>query len=282
MIVDASIIIPTHNRIEMLKSLLESISYSTVFPLEVVVVDDGSDKEIASEINIAEYPFRLEIIRNSVSKGPSKTRNIGARHSRGSILVFTDDDCIVDKTWFETLVSTLQNSETMLGGIGGTIHAYEKDIFSRYYEVDRIFEPSSNDKNHPKRMPYLVAANCAVKRDIFMKAGGFDEDIKIASSDDWVMSLRIAKMGYFFEKEAAAVVWHQFRTGLENFYRTFYIYGLGARYVAEQYLISIKFKNFRHICAEYKKYRKANITFFDSFRFVLLTRPLSHRLWRCE
>lgn len=231
-----SVIIATHNRLSMLKDLLDSLSKMSALPGEVIIVDDGSEIVVSSHINTKKYPYTMKILRNSIPQGPAKTRNIGVHHSKGDIIAFTDDDCIVEKEWLNYLYDNLKNSNEKLGGVGGKVKAYNEDIFSRYYEINSILEPRAHDRNHPNRIPYLVTANCAIKRDAFMRAGGFDEKIKKAGGEDCAMSMRMAKIGYYFEKEERAVIKHRFKKGFRNLYRTFYWYGKGGRYVVDRYL----------------------------------------------
>ena len=233
---DASVIVATHNRLSMLKDLLDSLSKMSAFPGEVIIVDDGSEKVVSSHVNTEKYPYSIKTIRNSIPQGPAKTRNIGVHNSKGDIIAFTDDDCIVEKQWLNSLYKTLKKSKEKLGGVGGKVKAYNNDIFSRYYEFNSILEPRPHDRDHPHRIPYLVTANCAIKRDAFMRAGGFDEKIKKAGGEDCAMSMRMAKIGYYFEKEERAVINHRFKKGFRNMFRTFFWYGKGGRYVVDRYL----------------------------------------------
>jgi GT2 family glycosyltransferase len=97
--------------------------------------------------------------------------------------------------------------------------AHDSDIFSRYYEFHRILEPRPHDAQHPDRIPYLVTANCAIRRTAFMRAGGFDERLPLAGGEDAALSIRMVKRGYFLERVPDAVVRHRFRRGLRDFAR---------------------------------------------------------------
>lgn len=50
------------------------------------------------------------------------------------------------------------------------------------------------------------------------------------------MSMRMAKIGYYFEKDDQAIVQHRFKKEFRNLFRTFYWYGKGGRYVVDRYL----------------------------------------------
>ncbi len=207
-----------------------------MLPTEVVIADDGSLPAVDS-LSLADgRPFAVRVLRNDRSLGPAAARNRAAHASRGDILLFTDDDCVVHERWVEQHVLALERGDDQLGGTGGRVLARDRDVVSRYCEFHGILEPKPHDREHPSRIPYLVTANCAVWRKAFMRAGGFDEGIEIAGGEDVAFSMRLAKRGYAFERAVDAVVWHRFRPGLREFYRTFYRYGLGGRYVVDRYL----------------------------------------------
>lgn len=231
-----SIIVATRNRHHLLRELLASLAADSSPSVEVVIVDDASDTGVSGQLSPLSVPFRLRILRNETTVGPGSSRNRGVHYSRGDVLLFTDDDCVVERGWIRALAGALQNGDSELGGVGGRVLARDTDVFSRYFEFHRILEPRPHDRAHPGRIPYLVTANCAIRRDAFMRAGGFDGRIPKAGGEDAAVSMRLAKAGYHFEHVPSAVVQHRFRPGLVDFARTFYRYGLGGRYVVDRYL----------------------------------------------
>lgn len=226
----------TRDRPALLKELIESIGRSAVVPMEVVIADDGSSPPVDGPSLSEGRPFAVRVVRSDRSQGPAKARNRAVHASRGDILLFTDDDCVVHERWVEQHALALQRGGDALGGTGGRVLARDRDVVSRYCEFHGILEAKPHDRAHPARIPYLVTANCAVWRTAFMRAGGFDEGLAIAGGEDVAFSMRLAKRGYVFERAVDAVVWHRFRPGLREFYRTFYRYGLGGRYVVDRYL----------------------------------------------
>ncbi len=229
-----TVVIPTHNRPEMLSDLLSSLLECDPLPDEVVVVDDGSTVPV--RIDEMQWPFRFQLLRQDQSRGPGTARNLGVHSSRGDIILFTDDDCLVDPGWVGAHRKRLENAEPALGGLGGRVRARGNDLFSRYYEFHRILEPRPHDAAAPERIPYLVTANCAVTRRAFMKAGGFDGRIPTAGGEDAALAIRMVKQGFHLERNLSAVVTHRYRASLADFARTFYRYGLGGRYVVDRYL----------------------------------------------
>jgi GT2 family glycosyltransferase len=235
-VASASVIVASRDRAGPLLELLASLAAATPLPGEVVVVDDGSVAPVAASLPSQTWPFRLHILRNESSSGPASARNRAVHASRGDLLLFTDDDCVVDPQWVAALASSLATTDRQLGGVGGRVLARDSDVYSRYLEFHRVLEPRPHDASRPDCIPYLVTANCAVRRDAFMRAGGFDEAIRFAGGEDAALSMRLAKSGFHFQRQPAAIVRHRFRPGVRAMARMFYQYGKGGRYVVDRYL----------------------------------------------
>lgn len=84
-----SIIVPSYNRNEEIKALLESLKQQTLYNFEVVIVDDCSKTPVS--VN-EEYPFEVKVIRNNPNVGAAQSRNVGANHASREWLLFLDDD----------------------------------------------------------------------------------------------------------------------------------------------------------------------------------------------
>ena len=100
----ASVVIPTYNRIDSLRRLLESLDRQTLKPecYEVIVVDDGSIYD-PGEVTNQPYRFALTYLRQE-NRGATIARNFGAQQTRGEVLVFIDDDIAVTEKTLEALV----------------------------------------------------------------------------------------------------------------------------------------------------------------------------------
>lgn len=86
-----SVVIPTHNRAELLDTALRSVFSQTYRDFEVIVVDDGSIDHTYDVV--ARYGDRVRYIYQE-SQGPSRARNAGILASSGSYVAFLDDDDI--------------------------------------------------------------------------------------------------------------------------------------------------------------------------------------------
>jgi len=89
MTVLVSVVIPSRDRPELVAWAVQSVLDQDV-PVEVIVIDDGSDPALVAEGPLGDS--RVQIVRNEVSQGPTKARNIGLRASTGEYVAFLDDD----------------------------------------------------------------------------------------------------------------------------------------------------------------------------------------------
>ena len=93
-----SVVIPTYNRKDMLREALNSLAQQT-YPtdrFEIIVVDDGST-DGTDQIAAVAFPFTLRYFWQT-NQGDATARNLGARQSQADILVFLDDDILVEPT----------------------------------------------------------------------------------------------------------------------------------------------------------------------------------------
>jgi glycosyltransferase involved in cell wall biosynthesis len=87
----ASVIIPTHNRAEMLRRAIASALAQTFTDIELIVVSDGSSDHTAEVVESFADP-RLCFLRHDTARGASAARNTGLRQARGEFVAFLDDD----------------------------------------------------------------------------------------------------------------------------------------------------------------------------------------------
>ena len=119
-----SIVIPTYNRVEMLKDLIISIKQSS-YPqnkIEIIVVDDNS-ADGTSQVITSLFP-EIITIRNERNMLQSYGRQIGLTKSSGDFILFIDDDNVVDKGMLEKLITFMVNNPSC--GISSPLQLYYK------------------------------------------------------------------------------------------------------------------------------------------------------------
>jgi len=231
----ASIIIPCHGQLKLLKRAITSILESfEAFEgrSELILVDDCSPVPVDTAIGeLAEHP-RVHIIKLEQNNGPSAARNVGIEASEGDYLLFTDDDVVVARSWVRELTRYLSQAPNKVVGVGGRVLAIGNGLISRYYEYHHILDPFTMDNGV---VLYLVTCNCAYRKSAVQEVGGFDEEIIKPGGEDPGLSFKLTAKGYRLHKLNEAVVWHDFRTVWLEFIRTFIRYGQGCRHQVDRY-----------------------------------------------
>jgi glycosyltransferase involved in cell wall biosynthesis len=86
-----SVIIPTYNRADLIIRAIASVREQVYQNLEIIVVDDASDEDIAQVIHQIN-DSRIKYIRHQTNLGGSEARNTGIKQSQGEYIAFLDSD----------------------------------------------------------------------------------------------------------------------------------------------------------------------------------------------
>lgn len=169
-----SVVVCTYNRKKLLESCLNSI-YAQNYPkskLEVIIVDGGSTdgtKELCKQ-----FPKIRFFVESK--HGLAYARNKGAELAQGSIIAYTDDDCIVDKNWLKNLVAGFQFSKNIIG-VGGPVYPLHPEIIPQKIHVKAALGLYDNGET-TKPVDGIITSNAAFKKEIF-KTIKFDETLRV-------------------------------------------------------------------------------------------------------
>ena len=86
--VSVSVVIPHYNDFKNLLRAVDSIKYQTVFPKEVIIIDDCSSAFEKKFFIKKKYPFKIKIIINKINLGPASSRNLGWNISNNKYIAF--------------------------------------------------------------------------------------------------------------------------------------------------------------------------------------------------
>jgi len=162
-----SIIIPSLNEEKYLGLLLESIKRQGFSDYEIILADAGSTDKT---LKIAKQ-YNCKIIAGGL---PARGRNEGAKVAKGDVIFFCDADVILPDNFFEKALAEFKARNLEVASFG--ITPLPKKIITTailnicYNYPARILE---------KILPHAATA-ILVKKDLFGKSGGFDEDIKLS------------------------------------------------------------------------------------------------------
>ncbi|MGV2829861.1 glycosyltransferase family A protein [Myxosarcina sp. GI1(2024)] len=198
-----SVIVPTKDRPQMLTRAVYSICSQSIPPAEIIIVDDASMAtydEVIAQLEQLDIPIIYRRLPQSL--GPSATRNLGAELASEDILMFLDDDDL----WLPQKISNqlqifrkhpevglVYAARSVIDETGQILFQITPKLAGRIY--DEMLQ-----KNH-----IGVTSSVAVRRSLFLEAGGFDDEIAVR--EDYELWLRLSKQTEIAFDPQATVQW---------------------------------------------------------------------------
>jgi glycosyltransferase involved in cell wall biosynthesis len=254
-----SIVIPTYNRPDRLRTCLESIA-KIEYPkanFETIVVDDGSKMPLDPIVVPFKTLLNLKLLRQE-NAGPASARNQGAAIATGKFIVFTDDDCLPTTNWLSILAAEFQSHPQALIG-GKTLNALPENVYSTASQllIDYLYEYYNNGEATAN---FFASNNFALPVEKFRSIAGFDTTFPLAAGEDREFCDRWLDRGGMLVYAPQAQVYHAHQLTLKTFWRQHFNYGRGAFYF--------------HQARAHRRQDKISVEPL-SFYFNLLTYPLS-------
>ena len=196
-----SVVIPIRNRPALVDACLRSLSELEPgdWDLEILVVDDASTDETAESAERWSDRLPVRVVRNATQTGPGGARNRGAQEASGDILAFIDGDCRADRGWLRDLIPAFAEEGVVAAG-GGLISAEERTWVQRY---ERVSHPSQRGRVAREVRPggandFLPGCNILVRREAFLKVGGFDTTHNLGEDVDltWRLAENVGRVLY--------------------------------------------------------------------------------------
>ena len=191
-----SIIIPTYNRLLMLKEAVESVLAQDFEDFELIIVDDGSTDETGNEIK--RYGGRVRLLQHSENRGVSAARNEGILRSRGKYIAFLDSDDLWVKGKLKIQVAFLDdNPQYPL--------CYTDEIWIR---KGRRVNPRFKHAKYSgwifeKCLPLctISPSSAMMRKTLFPKAGLFDEAFPVCEDYDFWLRVSVRFPIFFINKK---------------------------------------------------------------------------------
>ena len=177
-----SIIIPYFNTdVKLLERALQSVSNQTdKFNVDIVICDDGSDKECLIDLKrtISQFNIPIRIVSNEVNMGISVARNNAVNHSKGNWLIWLDAD---DELFPETISVFRKNIDRLRYDYFITKCIVIEDDKVEYREPKVYFTeyPKLKDTVQNPFISNIFSIQAQmIKKNIFVEIGGFDSSLK--------------------------------------------------------------------------------------------------------
>ena len=214
-----SVIIPTHNRVELLKNAVESVLGQTYDDYEIIIVNDRSTDGTEGYLNGLK-DTRITHHKITESRGGNHARNMGISMASGEFIAFLDDD---DEWMPEKLDKQMKlfKDESV-----GLVYTGSQVVYD-FYDISYYNIPKDRGDLFKK----VLIRNCigttssvVVRKSILEKSGLFDEEIKMRQDQDlWIRICRHCNVDvveepltrYFFRKDA-----NQISFNLDSYWET--------------------------------------------------------------
>lgn len=183
-VIELSVVIPTYNRAPLVWRAVESVLRSGSVPLEVIVVDDGSEDD-TERVIASRADDRVRYLRTSHA-GVSAARNAGARLASGRYLAFLDSDDEVLPGWADVMMGHL--------GAGQSIAICGGELIDEQGSLRWSWlPPSTEDPLQQSLAERFLPGMFALETPVFWGAGGYQESLAFGENTE--LALRLMFMG---------------------------------------------------------------------------------------
>ena len=205
-----SIIIPTKNQLEFLKTCINSIKNKTSYPFyEIIIVNNQSDdfdtlnylENLNSQDNISVYDYNYPFNYSAIN-------NYALNFAKGNVIVFLNNDIeVISKTWLDELVSHATRSE--IGAVGALLFYPNEKIQHAgvvlgiggvaghvYNNLDLEYIQKRGRACLTQNYSAVTGACMAVEKQKFIDVGGFTEDELPIAFNDIDFCIKFMEKGY--------------------------------------------------------------------------------------
>jgi glycosyltransferase involved in cell wall biosynthesis len=181
---EITVVIPVYNRADRLPQAVASVLEQSGPPLELIVVDDGSEDDVQESLKRFAGDTRLQILRQSQS-GVSRARNHGVRLGSGEWIAFLDSDDIWMPGKLSAQMGAMRHSGDSINQTQEIWIRHGRRVNPPVHAVKKggdIFLPSL-------RHCMITPSSVLMSRRLFEESGGFDETFP--ACEDYDLWLRI-------------------------------------------------------------------------------------------
>ncbi len=186
-----SVIIPVYNGGDAFRWCLEDLERCQPAPSEIIVVSDGDSDgswKVAQE-------FGAIVIRQE-NRGPAAARNLGARFATGDLLFFVDADVLVKTDTIGQVIRQFQTHPHLDALIGSYDDQPSQSNFMSQYR--NLFHHYIHQCSSHAASTFWGACG-AIRREVFLSVGGFDECYRVPCIEDIELGYRLHEAGYTLE-----------------------------------------------------------------------------------
>jgi glycosyltransferase involved in cell wall biosynthesis len=224
--VPVSIVVPSRDRPERLRNCVTSVRAAMGPDDELIVVDSASVREAEVKEAVADLVDRLVRLEQP---GVNRARNAGWRAARHDIVLFTDDDVVVDPGWADAFARTVA-AHPDAGFVTGRIDKPpHRENPRRAVAIKRDPDPAVFDRTSVVNLGH--GASMATRREVLARIGGWDESLgagsRFRSAPEVDLFDRILRAGWLGRYEPESLAYHEQWRDMDEIQVLDYGYGIG-------------------------------------------------------
>lgn len=203
-----SVIVPTRNRVDLLRTCLDGVAAAHYPQVDVIVMDNDSDDPETLAYLAALDPGRHRVLRHSGAFNYSAINNRAAAQAQGRLLCLLNNDIeMTDPHWLAILATQALRPE--VGAVGARLlypdgriqHAgVVIGVGNAAGHAHRFLSPDEEGYFYRHSLPQftmaVTAACLVVERDKFMAVGGLNERDFAVAFNDVDLCLRLNQQGW--------------------------------------------------------------------------------------
>jgi GT2 family glycosyltransferase len=213
----ASVIICSKNRHDLLCTAVASVRKSD-YPadkFEIVVVEEGEKPLPIESVRYVHLPLK--------NLGLGYCHNRGVENANGEIIVFTDDDVLVDPAWLRTLIATFRDQDVQ--GVSGCVRTQRGSAAGETEEILGLpgggIKVLARSRGHIIPTVHLSTCNLAYRRKIFDEFSFLETSFGKFGGDDWYLGVQVSGK-YKTVFNPGAVVHHKPKATASRLVHTYY------------------------------------------------------------
>ena len=200
---ELSVVIPTHDRRDLLRACLYSFEHQSALPetFEVVVVIDGSTDGTAEMLSAYAPPFAISVLTQGRAGAPA-ARNAGVDAAKGRVLLFVDDDMAASPALVAAHLAVQRSNEAIAGV--GVIHRQIPRGADRFAQLRALASREHYEHLLVRPLTHLdcYGGNFSVSRSLFEEVEGFSVDLPMFNDYEFAYRLHQAGARFVFVPDA--------------------------------------------------------------------------------
>ena len=177
-----TVVVPTHNRAQLLGECLEALSTQDISAgeMEVIVVANGCTDD--TEQVVRQWQGVMPWLRLILEPQPglNRARNLGWQAAAAPNVAYLDDDARPEPGWARAIVTAFETIQPRPAALGGPVLPCYLEPLPSWYptELDRhAWGEASCFLSGPRARSGFFGMNMAIRRDLLAQCGGFREDL---------------------------------------------------------------------------------------------------------